>query len=115
MEQTLIFWVIVGMCVVSYLPRMLPMQLLRNRELHPLITAWLRLIPAAVLPAILLPMLLTYSEGGTEENTALHFGFDNIFLWAALICLPFTVRFRSLSLPVVLGMMLIAAARYFGI
>lgn len=120
MEQWAVFGVIAGMALVTFVPRILPMQFLRGRTLHPLIISWLKFVPAAVLPAILVPMLLTYSEnysenGGTEGGLSqLHFGFDNIFLWTALLCLPLTIRFKSLSLPVILGMVLIAAVRYFG-
>ncbi len=107
MDQTLIFWIIVGMCVVSYLPRMLPLQLLSGRQLHPLITAWLKLVPSAVLPAILVPLVLV--ERG--EGGGLHF--NTLFLLTTLVCFPLAARFRSLSLPVVLGMTLVAAGRFF--
>ncbi len=108
MDQTLIFWIIVGMAVVSYLPRFLPLALLSGKKLHPLIEAWLKLVPAAVLSAILIPSLLL------KDN---HFslGTDNLFLWTALICLPLTWKFKSLSLPVILGMSLVAVARYLGL
>lgn len=107
MDQTLIFWIIVGMAVVSYLPRFLPLALLSGRQLHPLIAAWLKLIPSAVLSAILVPSLLLKDGVFTLEA-------DNLFLWTAVICFPLAWRFKSLSLPVILGMALIALARALG-
>ncbi len=95
------------MAVVTYLPRFIPLALLSGRHLHPLIEAWLKLVPSAVLSAILVPSLLL-------KDGALSLGFDNLFLWTALICLPLAWRFKSLSLPVVLGMVLVALARCFG-
>ena len=107
MDQTLILWIIVGMWAVSFLPRMLPLQLLSGRQLHPLVAAWLKLVPAAVLPAILVPLvLLEKGEGGT-----LHF--NALFLITTLICFPLAAKYKSLSLPVVLGMALVAAGRWF--
>ncbi len=108
MDQTLIFWTIVGMAVVSYLPRFLPLALLSGRNLHPLLKAWLTLVPSAVLSAILVPSLLL-------QDGAFSFGVDNLFLWTAVICFSLGWKFKSLSLPVILGMMLVALARYLGL
>lgn len=107
MDQALIFWIIVGMAVVSYLPRFLPLALLSGRQIHPLIIAWLKLVPSAVLAAILVPSLLI-------KDGEFTFGSDNLFLWTAVICFPLAWKFQSLSLPVILGMTLIALARYLG-
>lgn len=95
------------MAAVTYLPRFLPLVLLSGRQLHPLIVAWLKLIPAAVLSALLVPSLLV-------QRGEFSFGTENLFLLVAVICFPLAWRFRSLSLPVILGMILIAAARYLG-
>ncbi|NOR25855.1 MAG: AzlD domain-containing protein, partial [Desulforhopalus sp.] len=58
MDQTLIFWTIVGMAIVTYLPRLLPTLFLSGRTLRPVIASWLRLVPPAVLAAMLVPSLL---------------------------------------------------------
>ncbi len=107
MDQALIFWTIVGMAVVSYLPRFLPLALLSSRQLHPLLKEWLTLVPSAVLSALLVPSLLL--QGGEFS-----FGTDNLFLWVALPCFLLGWRFKSLSLPVIFGMSLVAFARYLG-
>lgn len=107
MDQTVIFWTIVGMAVVTYLPRLLPTVFLSGRTLHPLIAAWLRLVPPAVLAAMLVPSLLV-REGSVE------LGFSNLFLWAALVAFPVACKWQSLSATVLVGMGFVALGRYMG-
>lgn len=106
MDQTLIFWTMVGMGIVTYLPRLLPTLFLSGRRLHPLISGWLRLVPPAVLAAMLAPSLLV------REGT-IDLSFDNLFFWAALVAFPVAWRFKSLSATVLVGMGLVAAGRLF--
>lgn len=108
MDQALIFWTIVGMAVVTYLPRLLPTLFLSGRNLRPLLIAWLRLVPPAVLAAMLAPSLLL-----REDRVDL--GFDNLFFWAALVAFPVAWKSKSLFATVVVGMGLVALGRYFGL
>ena len=107
MDQTLILWTIVGMALVTYLPRLLPTLFLSGRTLHPLIASWLRLVPPAVLAAMLAPSLLV-SDGTID------LGFDNLFFWAALVAFPVAWLRKSLALTVLVGMGLVALGRYLG-
>jgi branched-subunit amino acid transport protein len=107
-DQTLIFWTIVGMAVVTYIPRLLPTLFLSGRQLQPLVVAWLRLVPAAVLAAMLIPSLLV------RENTV-DLKLDNLFFWVALIAFPVAWKFKSLSATVLVGMGLVALGRYLGL
>ena len=108
MDQELIFWTILGMAVVTYVPRLLPPLFLSGRNLQPLLVAWLRLVPPAVLAAMLAPSLLV--KGGRIE-----LGFDNLFFWAALVAFPVAWKSGSLFLTVIVGMGLVALGRFFGI
>ena len=108
MDQTLIVWIIVCMSVVTYIPRLLPLLFLSGKRLHPFLSQWLKLVPAAVLPAILAPLLLI--KDGEEFNLS----FENLYFWTALLCFPLAWKFKSLSLPVILGMGVIATVRYLG-
>ena len=105
MDQTLIFWTIVGMALVTYIPRLLPVLFLSGKTLHPLLVAWLRLVPPAVLAAMLIPSLLIRDDVVT-------FGYDNLFLWAGVVAFPVAWKFKSLSATVVVGMGLVAVGRY---
>ncbi len=96
------------MSVVTYLPRLLPTLFLSGRNLRPIIIAWLRLVPPAVLAAMLAPSLLV-----REERVDL--GIDNLFFWAALIAFPVAWKSKSLFATVVIGMGLVALGRYFGV
>lgn len=96
------------MAVVTYLPRLLPTLFLSGRNLRPLLIAWLRLVPPAVLAAMLAPSILL-----REDRVDL--GFDNLFFWAALIAFPVAWKSKSLFATVVVGMGLVALGRYFGL
>ena len=96
------------MAVVTYLPRLLPTLFLSGRNLQPVIIAWLRLVPPAVLAAMLAPSLLVRED-------RIDLGIDNLFFWAALIAFPVAWKSKSLFATVVVGMGLVALGRYFGI
>lgn len=106
MDQTTIFVTIVGMGVVTYLPRLLPVWLLSQRTLPPVVVAWLRFVPVAVLAALLLPGLVV-REG------QINVGLNNIFLWAAIPALLVAWRTRSFFGTVLVGMGLVALLRWF--
>ncbi|MCP4341729.1 MAG: AzlD domain-containing protein [Desulfobulbaceae bacterium] len=107
MDQTLIFWTIVGMAIVTYLPRLLPTLFLSGRTLRPVIASWLRLVPPAVLAAMLVPSLLV-------RDNSIELGFDNLFFWAALVAFPVAWKWNSLFATVLVGMGLVSLGRYLG-
>jgi branched-subunit amino acid transport protein len=105
MDQQTIFLTILGMASVTYIPRLLPVWLLSSRSLPPLVVAWLRYVPVAVLAAMLIPEILV-------RNSQVDLGAGNFFLWAAFPTLLVARKTRSLFGPVVVGMVAVAAARY---
>ncbi|UCC89841.1 MAG: AzlD domain-containing protein [Anaerolineales bacterium] len=105
MDQKTIFLTILGMAVVTYIPRLLPVSLLSSRSLPPLIFDWLRYVPVAVLSAMLFPSIILQGHQVT-------FGLDNLFFWAAIPTLLVALKTRSLFGSVVVGMMVVAVARY---
>lgn len=104
MEQQTIFLTMLGMLVVTYLPRVLPLWLFSSRSLPRLVVAWLRYVPVAVLAAMLLPSLLLV-EGRID------LGLGNVFLWAAIPTVLVAWKTKSLFVTVLVGMVLIAGAR----
>lgn len=74
---------IIGMCLVTLIPRVAPVTLLAGRALPPLLERWLSFVPVSVLAALVAPELLL-TEG------KLNLGADNLFLIATvptlLIC-----------------------------
>jgi branched-subunit amino acid transport protein len=105
MDQKVIFLTILGMALVTYVPRLLPVYFLSSRSLPPLVVDWLRYVPVAVLAAMLFPSLLV------EEGQVV-LAPSNIFLWAAFPTFLAAWKTHSLFGSVVVGMVLVAAARY---
>jgi branched-subunit amino acid transport protein len=54
--------VIIGMGLVTYLPRMIPVYILKKLSLPPSIKRWLNSIPYAVLGALIFPGILTINQ-----------------------------------------------------
>lgn len=99
---------IIGMALVTYLPRALPLMLLSSRRLNPGIERWLRLIPPAVLAALLAPeLLLTKSGAGAK----LFISTDNILLLAAIPSFLVAWCTKSFFGTVMVGMAAVAIGR----
>ena len=100
-------WLLLGMGIVTYLPRVLPLLVLAQRNLPQGLLDWLGLIPVAILAALLAPGLLV---SGVERS--LDLGKPELF--AAIPTLLFALRTRSLGGSVLLGMALFwLAQRWF--
>ncbi|MFO7802846.1 MAG: AzlD domain-containing protein [Desulfovermiculus sp.] len=105
MDQFTVFIIIVGMMLVTYGPRLLPIAALSSKSLSPWLIKWLRLIPAAVLAAMLVPSLIVTGKG-------LHLEADNVYLWAALPTFVVAKWGNSFVGAIVAGMAVVALARY---
>lgn len=103
-NQGWVFVTIIGMLVVTYLPRVLPLWLFSSRSLPPLAIAWLHYVPMAVLSAMLLPSLVLV-EGD------LSLGGTNLYFWAAIPTFFIAWKTRSLFTSVLVGMAIVAGAR----
>lgn len=90
---------IIGMSLVTYLPRWIPFFILARRNLPSWLIEWLDLIPAAILCAILLPLLVTTGEPR-------HIEFLRPELLVAIPTLIFALKTKSLSGTIILGMFL---------
>ena len=90
---------LVGMGLVTYVPRWLPLFFLTQRDLPRWLVAWLDLIPASILSAIVCPAILTSGEPR-------HFDLFHPALWVAFPTFIFALKTRSLAGTVLLGMFL---------
>ncbi|MBF0530549.1 MAG: AzlD domain-containing protein [Deltaproteobacteria bacterium] len=106
MDQETIFITIIGMAVVTYIPRFLPAWLLCNRPLPVMVEKWLRLVPPAILAAMIFPSLFM-------NDSKLDVSPSNIFLLAAIPTYWAAHKTRNLLWPLVIGMGLVAGWRYF--
>jgi len=95
------------MSLVTYLPRLLPVLMLSQRNLPSALTRWLSFIPSAVLAALLGPVLLT-------PTGAMNFGFHtNPGFWVSLPVFLVAFLTRNLFVTVITGMGLMALWRIF--
>ncbi|WP_042356528.1 AzlD domain-containing protein [Bacillus rubiinfantis] len=58
-----VVWMIIGMGLVTYIPRMLPFVLFKGRELPPFIQGVLKNVPYATLGALIFPAIFFIQEG----------------------------------------------------
>ena len=95
--------VILGMGLVTFLPRWLPLIYLTKRSLPSWLVEWLDFIPAAILSAILLPALVIDNASRSVDPGRLEF----------LVAVPtfvFAIITKSLGGTVIVGMVLFGLA-----
>lgn len=66
MSNDYLWLLVIGMGIVTYVPRMLPMVFLKNLNLPPSLKRFLQFIPYAVLASLIFPGILT--SVGTVES-----------------------------------------------
>ncbi len=106
MDQSEITLTIIGMAVVTFVPRLIPVLVLSSKKLPEAAIRWLGYVPVTVLSAMLFPSILI-------RESKLDFSQNNLFLW---ISIPtFLVAFKSKSLfgTVIAGMIMVGAVRLF--
>ncbi|GKV67553.1 AzlD family membrane protein [Sporosarcina sp. NCCP-2716] len=85
------WWMLLGMALVTYIPRMIPLTFLDGRKLPPFLTGVLGNIPYAVLGALIFPAIFHVQQG------------DLLFGIIGAVT-AFTIALAGLGLmPVVLG------------
>ena len=92
-------YLFLGMGIVTYLPRALPLIYLAHKQLPNWLVDWLGLIPVAVLSALLAPSLFI-------DTTARSLQLGKPELLVAIPTLLFAIKTRSLGGTVFLGMLL---------
>lgn len=95
---------IAGMMLVTFFPRVIPLWFLASRSLPPRVASWLRYVSPAVLSAMLLPSIVA-------PDGAVCLNWENLYLMAAIPTLLVVWKTRSMVLPVLVGMALVALAR----
>lgn len=88
---------VIGMGLVTFIPRWAPLFFLSNRKLPAWLVEWLDLIPAAILSALLLPALITTGEPRRIMLLQPE-------LIAAIPTFIFALKTRSLGGTVIVGM-----------
>ncbi|HZK28275.1 MAG TPA: AzlD domain-containing protein [Thermoclostridium sp.] len=95
MEQQTIL-IILGMSIVTYIPRALPIIVLSKFKLPDWFLRWLKYIPIAILSALLFPQIMMFED---HVNISL----DNKNLLAAIPSLLAAYKTKSLFITVLVG------------
>lgn len=81
------WWMLLGMAIATYLPRMIPLTILDGKELPPIVSGVLRNIPYAVLGALIFPAILHIQDdilfgiiGAITAFALAFFGLDVMFV-----------------------------------
>lgn len=88
-----------GMGIVTYFPRLLPLLFLSRKELPLWLEAWLDFIPAAILSALIFPSLIT-------AGNPRHLDLLKPEMIVAIPTFLFAIKTRSLGGTVLIGMAL---------
>lgn len=105
METNALIFVIMGMAIVTYIPRMVPMVYLSDREIPSWLNEWLGYIPVTVLAALLFPILFK-SEGKITLT-------GNPYLLAAIPTFIAGLYTKNIFVTVLVGMGSVVAIRLF--
>lgn len=87
--------IIIGMALVTYPSRWLPVAVLRQRNLPPAVTKWLEHVPAAALSALLAPLVFGGGAGLPLPPRLL----------ASIVALAVSWWKRDLTLTVIAGVL----------
>ena len=99
-------YLILGMSLVTQLPRLLPLVVLSRLSLPPIVIRWLKQIPVAVLSALLFPSL-HIADG------RLSLSLNNTALLAAIPSIIVAAKTKNLFLTVLAGIASSALLQFF--
>lgn len=101
----MVFLVILGSAIVTFIPRVLPFIVVRKFELPNVVTKWLSFIPVCIFTALIVDGIII------QEGSLLSIEWN--MLIATIPTLIIAVWTKSLSLTVIVGIVCMAAVRYF--
>mgnify|MGYP001782229819 CR=1 FL=1 len=96
MSQTYILCVILIMALTGFLPRVIPMAIIRKHPIPHWFKVWLTFVPPAIFGALVFPDIFL-TEG--HLNLYLH----NIPLLTTLLITPLVLKTKSLGVAVLAG------------
>ncbi|PRR83852.1 AzlD domain-containing protein [Clostridium vincentii] len=91
-----IYLLIIGIAIVTYIPRCLPILYLSKKDLPNWLKDWMKFIPSGVFAALILPSVLI-------QDGRLNLGFTNINLITSILVVIIAVKKKSLGLSIAVG------------
>lgn len=96
MNQTYILTVVLIMALTGFLPRVIPMAIIRKHPIPQWFKVWLNFVPPAIFGALVFPdIFLTQGR--------LNLSLTNIPLLTTLLITPLVLKTKSLGVSVVAG------------
>ncbi|MDO5597453.1 MULTISPECIES: AzlD domain-containing protein [Acidaminococcus] len=96
MNQTYILTVVLIMALTGFLPRVIPMAIIRKHPIPQWFKVWLNFVPPAIFGALVFPdIFLTQGR--------LNLSLTNIPLLTTLLITPLVLKTKSLGVAVVAG------------
>ena len=90
-------WIlIVGMAIVTYVPRMIPLLIFSKINLPPWLESWLKYIPVGIFSALVFPDIFI-------RNQMFSMTINNIELISSILVFAVAFKTRSLGLSVIVG------------
>ncbi len=99
-----VFLIFVGMGLVTYIPRYLPLALFTRIQVPEIVNRWLSYVPVAILAALLAPGVLM-------DGPNLFVSYNNPFFVAAIPTFLVAVLTKSMGITVLAGMILVIGLR----
>lgn len=90
---------IIGMCLVSYGPRVMPFLLLGNREMPKWFERWLRYVPTSVFGALIFVSIF-------QTDSGIDVSLGNISMLAAIPVLVVAAKTNSLPYSIITGLVI---------
>lgn len=112
MDITTQLIIIIGMALITAIPRVLPLLFLSSQTIPPAIMRVLEMIPPAVLAALLAQEILLTKTNG---KATLFLSLDNTFLLALAPTVLAGVIFKNFFITVIVGMVSVALLRLAGL
>lgn len=100
-----IIFIILGMALVTYLPRFLPMYILTRLKIPQIVIDWLKYVPVAVLAALIVPGIIT-------ADREIFIALSNTYLLASLPAFLLALLTRSMLVTIVAGMCLVLLLQF---
>lgn len=88
---------IVGMSIVSYIPRALPPFILARTKISPVIERWLKYVPTSVFGSLVFSEIFI-------NNKQVNFSFNNVSLWTSLVVVVVAAKTKSLAKSIIVGL-----------
>lgn len=96
----------IGMAVVTFLPRVLPILLLNDREVSADLRKWLSFIPVAIFSALVFSDIFFWNEAFNARP------FENLKLLPSLIVFFVAYKTKKLFVSVIVGIIAISLMVY---